>query len=606
MTARPRSPWRFVLRSAAALASAALLPAAVAEPAPATFCNPLNLDYGLNAKGWRHSADPVIVLFHDRYFLFATDDVPGCRVSDDLLTWSNVPFASDLRPLMSDNDRGTYCAPAVAEDGRQVYFIRMSRRREATVPVMRSADPASGRWERCGTLRAVGDPALFFDDDRRAWLYHGLGRPTRVFEIDTRTWTEIPGSEVTLRAAVTNVADFTGGYERGRRELLDETDTSAWLGRFAMLPCQEAAWMTKHGGRYHLQYSTPGTVTAWYCDVALEGDSPTGPFRLSPDSPVSLKVGGFIGSAGHSCVFSDRHGNAWRVTTMWVGVHDLFERRLGLFPVTFDAAGRMHTETALGDYPQTMPASLVKPGASPSAGWRVQSFGRACEASSSLTNHPPSLAADENVRTWWSAASGDAGEWFRMDLGSRVRIRAVQVNFAEQDCRPPPADAPAEPHRYALLGSDDGVTWRMLADRRGNARPVPHDYLVFDPPVSVRHLKVENAQMPAGGRFALRDLRVFGPGEGRPPVRVEGLKVTRHADDDRNVALAWTPVAGADGYLVRYGLGAARLWQCVQIQGGGRSGTTLHSLHRGVRYVFRLDAFNAGGVTPGEAVAPAP
>ncbi len=212
---------------------------------PATFCNPLDLDYGWGGKGHRHSADPVIVLFKNRYYLFATDDLPGCRMSDDLLTWSNVLFAAESRPLMSDNDRGTYCAPAVATDGSHLFFIRMDRRKGAeTVPVMRTADPATGRWEKCGELRVTGDPALFFDEDGRAWLYHGLGshQPTKVFEIDRRTWTEIPGSERQLRPAITNLADLYGGYERGRRELLGEEDAGAWLGRFAMLPCQEAAW----------------------------------------------------------------------------------------------------------------------------------------------------------------------------------------------------------------------------------------------------------------------------------------------------------------------------------------------------------------------------
>ena len=144
--------------------------------------------------------------------------------------------------------------------------------------------------------------------------------------------------------------------------------------------------MTKRDVRYYLQYATPGTVTQWYCDVVLEGDSPTGPFQLVEDSPVSLKVGGFMGSAGHSCVFQDRQRNWWRVTTMWVGVYDLFERRLGLFPVEFDAQGRMSTDTALGDYPH-------------GRNWFVQSFDKPCTASSSLTRHPPELAADENCRT---------------------------------------------------------------------------------------------------------------------------------------------------------------------------------------------------------------
>jgi hypothetical protein len=64
--------------------------------------------------------------------------------------------------------------------------------------------------------------------------------------------------------------------------------------------------MTKRGGRYYLQYSTPGTVTEWYCDTVMEGASPTGPFRHVPYAPASLKVGGFMGSAdGYLVRFGD-------------------------------------------------------------------------------------------------------------------------------------------------------------------------------------------------------------------------------------------------------------------------------------------------------------
>lgn len=54
-----------------------------AADAPRTLCNPLNLDYGWAGKARRDSADPVIVLFKERYCLFATDVAPGYRVSND-------------------------------------------------------------------------------------------------------------------------------------------------------------------------------------------------------------------------------------------------------------------------------------------------------------------------------------------------------------------------------------------------------------------------------------------------------------------------------------------------------------------------------------------
>lgn len=213
----------------------------------------------------------------------------------------------------------------------------------------------------------MGDPDLFFDGGK-VYLYYGLGGPTRCFELDAKTFTEIPGTDRQLRPAIRDVEGFFGGYERGRREIFAETDTGAFLDKFKIMPCQEAAWMTKYRGCYYLQYATPGTVTQWYCDTVMEGDSPTGPFRHVDYAPVSMKAGGFIGSAGHSCVFQDKHGNWWRVTTMWIGKHHLFERRVGLFPVRFDVEGRMFTETALGDYPQVMPAGLRDPKQSPLAG----------------------------------------------------------------------------------------------------------------------------------------------------------------------------------------------------------------------------------------------
>jgi hypothetical protein len=332
-------------------------------------------------------------------------------------------------------------------------------------------------------------------------------------------------------------------------------------------------------------------VTQWYSDVALEGSAPTGPFKLADYSPVSMKIGGFMGSAGHSCVFQDKQARWWRATTLWIGVHDLFERRLGLFPVSFDAQGRMSTETALGDYPRKKADGSF-------AGWFVQSFGKKCTASSTLSNCPPEQASDENCRTWWSAKTGNAGEWLQMDLGTPCRIHAVQVNFAEQDA----LDAGEDVHAWRLLSSDDGATWHPLVDKSTSRACAPHDYIELSEPVTARHLKLENVRIPRGGKFAVRDLRVFGQGNGAPPQEVGGLNIERHADDDRNVTVRWKPVDHADGYLVRYGTAPDALFQCIQMQGGEKDRLTFHALTRGVRYVWRIDTFNANGLIAGSLV----
>src|SRR5687768_18610969 len=75
---------------------------AFAQPAPKTFCNPLDLDYGFFQRGervFRHGADPVIVLYKDRYYLFSTWENGGYRVSDDLITWQYIPINPGVLPL---------------------------------------------------------------------------------------------------------------------------------------------------------------------------------------------------------------------------------------------------------------------------------------------------------------------------------------------------------------------------------------------------------------------------------------------------------------------------------------------------------------------------
>ena len=66
-----------------------------------TFCNPLNISYRFtpDKPSRRAAADPVIVLFKDNYYLFATAS-GGYWYSKDLLKWNfvttkDLPFEKD-------------------------------------------------------------------------------------------------------------------------------------------------------------------------------------------------------------------------------------------------------------------------------------------------------------------------------------------------------------------------------------------------------------------------------------------------------------------------------------------------------------------------------
>lgn len=571
-----------------------------------TFCNPMNLDYGWGCfqskeRKARTAADPVIVLFKGKYYMFTTQDIGGYRVSDDLITWKNLYFNPEIHASALDVDH--YVAPAAAADENYLYFINFTRdRSKKKVDMIRTTDPLNGKWEKCGEVRRMADPSLFIDNGR-FYLYYGLGadQSTTFFELDPTTFEEIPGSAKVIREYITDVNECKSGYHFGRRELFDEIDASEWVGKFKKIPCPEGAWVVKNNGKYYLQYATPGTICNWYCDVVLESDSAGGPFVEQPYNPVSLKVGGFIGGAGHSTVFKDKYDNWWQATSMWVGNHDEFERRIGLFPVSFDEKGRMRTHTVLGDYPMEVPQKKFDPKDIPAIGWMLQSFNKKCTASSSIAGFEPDKASDENVRTWWAAETGNAGEYLIMDLGKEVLVNAIQLNFAEQDI-----DAKASPetdyHAYKLYLSSDGENWRLFVDKSENKTAVPHDYIEIPAGEKVSFIKVENVHTPKDGKFAMLDLRVFGNGNSALPAQAANLKADRNKEDQRYASLSWDREESADGYLVRFGYQPDFLNQCIQVKGNEKNTLLLHILTKDIKYYYRIDTYNDSGITEGTTV----
>ncbi len=559
---------------------AAAIPAPAKATGPRTFANPLNLDYrfALDAPGRREAADPVIVLFGDDYYLFASKS-GGYWRSSDLVDWTLiVPQGLPIEAY----------APAVMAYGGALYYTACDS------GLYRSRDPATGRWEHVGDPFKAGDPDLFADDDGRVYLYYGLSYNGAISgqELDPAAGFKKKGAPfVCFRA------DFAhhGWERRGEDNLGAVAD-----GQFSEGPWIEGAWMTKHGGAYYLQYAAPGTEFKSYGDGVYTATSPRGPFTYAPANPFSVKPTGFIGGAGHSATFADKQGRYWHVATMTISVKHMFERRLGLFPVTFDGDGTMHADTALGDYPQLAPALRGEGSAGNRAAMMLLSYAKKTGASSSLEGFGPERAVDEDVKTYWSARTGAAGEWLAIDLGRSCRVDAIQANFGEHEATQRGRDAGAG-RQYRVDGSPDGTRWQPLIDRSGATRDLPHDYVELAAPAHLRWVRVVNVHTPGGGTFAVRDLRLFGACGGSAPVPVARFQAQRDPGDARNAVVRWDLVPGAEGYLVRYGSAPGKLYRSREVR--GQRELTVHDLDVGTPYFFAIDAFNEGGVTPGTGVA---
>jgi hypothetical protein len=359
-------------------------------------------------------------------------------------------------------------------------------------------------------------------------------------------------------------------------------------------PFMEGAWMNKYKGKYYLQYGAPGTEFSAYGDGVYTADKPFGPFTYQAHNPFSFKPGGFTRGAGHGATFEGRFGNWWHVSTITIAVKNSFERRLGLWPTTFDADGILYTNTAYGDYPHRMPTTRTENPRDLFTGWMLLNYNKSVRVSSSLPGYGANYAVDEQMKTYWSARSAKPGEFIESDLGSVSTVRAIQVNYADQD-----VDSSflgkinGIYHQYVIEYSVDGKRWAVAVDKSKNKTDVPHDYIELVKPIEARYIRLTNRHM-AAGKFAISGLRVFGLGHEEKPSTVKDLLVLRGDHDKRSAWLKWGHVTNATGYVIYSGISPDKMYTSVQVFGANEY--YFKSMDKDRTYYFQIEAFNENGI----------
>ena len=592
-----------------------------------TYCNPINIDYGYtpipNFSEWgrhRATADPVIVNYKGDYYLFSTNQW-GYWWSSDMLNW-NFVSKKFLRPW----NGGVYdelCAPAVGIVGDTMLVFGSTY--TSTFTLWMSTNPKANEWKPLVDSFEIGgwDPSFFTDDDDRFYMYNGSSNRYPMYGIELNRKTFQP---IGTRKEMYLLESWRYGWQRFG-EYMDDTFLDPFI---------EGSHMTKYKGKYYLQYGAPGTEFSGYADGLLVGDGPLGPFTAQSD-PLSFKLGGFARGAGHGATFQDKWNNYWHVSTMVLSVKNNFERRLGIWPTGFDSDGVMWCNTAFGDYPHYIPAPGPHPNLSPNqegttntqpllkqdtnnsketpksgvsvqvasstgggregagAVWMLLNYKKPVTVSSTLGSYYANNAVDENIKTYWSAASANKGEWIQTDLGNVSPVNAVQINYADQD-----ADQNRlgkwndQYHQYKLFYSTDGKKWNILIDKSNNKKDVPHDYIELAKPVQARFIKLENFHMPTG-KFAISGLRVFGNGNGAKPDSVKQFFVLRTEKDKRSAYMKWSPVDNAFAYNFYYGTHPDKLYNCVMVH--DLNEYWFKAMDKEKPYYFTIEAINENGVS---------
>ena len=602
------------------------------------FCNPLNFtyQYQFNQKenGFslnREAADPSMILFKGKYYLFPSM-TRGFLVSTDLAEWRLCPLKGV--PVYD-------YAPDVRVIGDWMYFC--ASRRGEVCDFYRTKDPEGGNFERLPGTFDFWDPNLFLDDDGRMYFYWGCSNMTPIWGVELN-----PDTMERLGEPVVLIENHNKeyGYERtgedhrydpngshivqllkaqmaqnlgcSPEEITDITPAiEATPEKYRPLlkaalsdaPYIEGAWMTKHDGRYYLQYACPGTQFNIYNDAVYEGSSPLGPFTVCRNNPFSYSPGGFCPGAGHGSTMEDKAGNWWHTSTMRISVNHDFERRIGIWPAGFDKDGELFCNLRYGDWPQVITGEKADPWAAPE--WMLLSYNKNIIASSQ--EKPAANAVDENVRTWWKAAEKDAAPWLQLDLGVCCIVNAVQVNFADDMGTvaelPAGAQLVGEPGRrryieersfftrFLLETSIDGGDWSILEDKRNCDTDLPHDLIVRPGGVRARYIRLTVTETAYHAAACISGLRVFGNGNGNVPAQVTNVKALRK--DAMSMKIAWQ--GDAVGYEVLWGHAPDKLYHSYRVF--ARTQLEVRALMENItQYYVRIDAFNENGITQGEVL----
>jgi hypothetical protein len=547
-----------------------------------TYCNPINIDYGYtpipNFSTWgrhRATADPVIVNYKGDYYLFSTNQW-GYWWSKDMSNW-NFVSKTFLRPWHHVYDE--LCAPAVGIIGDTM--VVMGSTYSTNFTIWMSANPKANDWKPLVDSFSIGgwDPAFFTDDDGRFYMYNGSSNRWPLYGVELNRKTFEP---IGTRKELYFLESWRYGWHRFG-ENMDDTFLDGFI---------EGAWMTKHKGKYYFQYAAPGTEFSGYADGVAVGNGPLDFFQNQSD-PLSIKAGGFSRGAGHGATFQDNQQKYWHVSTQVVAVKNNFERRLGIWPAGFDKDGVMYTNTAFGDYPHYLPGDTNDHLKSRFTGWMLLNYKKPVLVSSTYGNYAANNAVDESIKTYWSAATANKGEWIQTDLGNISAVHAVQINYADQDATFL-GKTTDQFHQYKLYYSTDGIKWNLLVDKADNKTDVPHDYIELSKPVQARYIKLENIHVPSG-KFAISGLRVFGNGNGAKPDAVKEFVVLRTEKDKRSAWLKWSPVDNAYAYNIYLGTDPDKLYTCIMVHDANDYYYKGMDLKK--TYYYRIEAINESGVS---------
>ncbi len=223
--------------------------------------------------------DPAIARKGDDYYLVASSFAmfPGVPIfhSNDLVNWTQIGHVLDRTSQLDVHDSGIsggVYAPDIRYNPYNDTFYMITTAFAGGLGnfVVKTKDPMKG-WSEPYKLNFQGiDPAIFFDEDGKAYVVHNDApaqgeelynghRVIKIWEYDLEKDQVIAGTDKVI---------VNGGVDLAKKPI--------WI---------EAPHIYKKNNKYYLMCAEGGTG-GWHSEVIFVSDDPKGPYKSAPSNPI--------------------------------------------------------------------------------------------------------------------------------------------------------------------------------------------------------------------------------------------------------------------------------------------------------------------------------
>jgi xylan 1,4-beta-xylosidase len=279
------------------------------EAKKATYTNPVIDEIG--------PADPHVILFEGKYYLYPTGDNWSYHVytSTDLVHWTKGAR------VFTPGVKNVWAPDVFYNPTDKKFYLYYTVNKTIGVAV---ADKPDGTFIDRGVLfKNAIDAHMFRDTDGTLYMYY----------------VQFPGFRIHVQRMKTPLK------KDNSKPIQLIKPTKPWEKIRGSVT--EGPWMLKRNKTYYLMYSGTGANSLDYAVGYATSKSPMGPFVKHPGNPIIKRGNGALGP-GHGCVVKDAKGAMWHVYHQQKDGSKPWNRFLCIDPLWFDAKSVLHGKATRG------------------------------------------------------------------------------------------------------------------------------------------------------------------------------------------------------------------------------------------------------------------